>query len=97
MTKVSTVFDPAIEAMGFDRIRSVVEVDLIDGRTLIQPSDERYRGSPAWPFTMAELRDRFADCAVPVLSNDRVQRALDQIESIEKLDDIGELTRTLAG
>jgi 2-methylcitrate dehydratase PrpD len=97
MTKVSTEFDPKIEAMGFDRIRSIVEVDLVDGRTLTQPSDERYRGSPAWPFTMAELRERFADCASPLLTKDRIQRALEQIESVEKLKDIRELTRTLAG
>ena len=97
MTKVSTVFDPKIEALGFDKIRSIVEVDLVDGRTLVQPSDERYRGSPAWPFTMAELRERFADCAAPVLSKQHIQRALDQIESIEKLRDVGELTRTLSG
>ena len=96
MTKVSTVFDPKIEAMGFDTIRSIVEVDLLDGRALVQPSDSRYRGSPAWPFTMAELRERFADCAAPVLSKDRIQRALEQIESIETLKDIRELTRTLA-
>ncbi|MEO5742692.1 MAG: MmgE/PrpD family protein, partial [Vicinamibacterales bacterium] len=97
MTKVSTVFDPRIEAQGFDRIRSIVEVDLTDGAMLVQPSDDRYRGSPAWPFTMAELRDRFADCASPVLSKDRIQKALDQIQSIETLNDVGELTRTLSG
>jgi 2-methylcitrate dehydratase PrpD len=96
MTKVSTVFDPKIEAMGFDKIRSIVEIDLVDGRTLVQPSDERYRGSPSWPFTMAELRDRFVDCASPVLAKDRIQRAIEQIESIEKLGDIRELTKTLA-
>ena len=95
MTKVSTVFDQKIEAMGFDKIRSIVEVDLVDGRALTQPSDERYRGSPAWPFTIAELRERFADCASPLLSKDRIQRALDQIESVEKIKDIRELTRTL--
>jgi 2-methylcitrate dehydratase PrpD len=97
MTKVSTVFDPQIEAMGFDKIRSIVEVDLVDGRTLVQPSDERYRGSPAWPFTRAELHERFADCASPLLSADRIERALEQIEAVEKLGDIRELTRTLAG
>jgi 2-methylcitrate dehydratase PrpD len=96
MTRVSTVFDPQIEAMGFDKIRSIVEVDLADGRTLVQPSDERYRGSPAWPFSIEELRARFADCASPVLSKDRIQRALQQIESIENIADIRELTQTLA-
>lgn len=95
MTRVSTSFDPGIEAMGFDRIRSVVEVDLMDGRTLTQAADERYRGSPAWPFTMAELHERFADCASPLLSKERIQRALGQIESVEKVEDIRALTRTL--
>jgi 2-methylcitrate dehydratase PrpD len=95
MTKVTSIFDPKIEAMGFDKIRSVVEVDLVDGRTFVQPSDERYRGSPAWPFTQAELHARFADCASPLLSNSRIQQALGQIESVEKLKDIRELTRTL--
>jgi hypothetical protein len=32
MTLVTTIFDPAIEARGFDKIRSVVEIDLTDGR-----------------------------------------------------------------
>jgi 2-methylcitrate dehydratase PrpD len=95
MTKVTSIFDPKIEAMGFDKIRSVVEVDLVDGRTFVQPSDDRYRGSPAWPFTQAELHARFADCASPLLSNSRIHQALGQIESVEKLKDIRELTRTL--
>ena len=50
MTKVTSVFDAKIEAMGFDKIRSIVEVDLVDGRTYVQPSDDRYRGSPDWPW-----------------------------------------------
>ena len=44
---------PEIEAQGFDKIRSIVEVDLIDGRTLVQASDDRYRGGPDKPFTRA--------------------------------------------
>ena len=96
MERVTTVFDPKIEAMGFDKIRSIVEVDLQDGRMLVQPSDERYRGGPDWPFTQAELRERFVDCAAPVLSRDRMRQAIDQIESVDKLRDIRELTRTLS-
>ncbi len=95
MTKVTSVFDPKIEAMGFDKIRSIVEVDLTDGRTLVQASDDRYRGSPAWPFTQAELHERFTDCASPLLSKDRIQQAIGQIEAVETLKDIRELTRTL--
>jgi 2-methylcitrate dehydratase PrpD len=94
MERVNGVFDPAIEARGFDKIRSIVEVDLTDGRTLIQPSDDKYRGGPDRPFTRQELHDKFSDCAQLVLSPDRVRRALTQIESIDELKDVRELVRT---
>ncbi|MBI4886377.1 MAG: MmgE/PrpD family protein [Acidobacteria bacterium] len=51
MRKVTTVRDAAIEARGFDKMRSIIEVDLADGRTLVQEADERYRGGPEKPFT----------------------------------------------
>src|SRR5207249_11751556 len=66
MTKVASVFDAKIEAMGFDKIRSIVEVDLADGRTFVQPSDDGYRGSPDGPGTQAELHDRFTVRASPL-------------------------------
>jgi 2-methylcitrate dehydratase PrpD len=96
MERVTGVFDPEIEAKGFDKIRSVVEVDLVDGRTLVQPSDDRYRGGPDKPFTREELHAKFADCAQLVLSADRIQRALAQIESIDTLKDVRELVKTLS-
>ena len=96
MERVTPVFDAKIEAQGFNKIRSIVEVDLADGRTLVQPSDDQYRGGPERPFTRQELHDKFADCAQLVLSPDRVQRALAQLESIDTLQDIRELVRTLS-
>ncbi len=95
MRRVKGVFDPAIEAQGFDRIRSIVEVDLADGRTLVQPSDDRYRGGPDRPFTREELHGKFADCAQLVLSPAGVREALDRIESVERLADVRELVRAL--
>jgi 2-methylcitrate dehydratase PrpD len=96
MPRVTNVFDPKIEAQGFDKIRSVIEVDLADGRTLVQVSDDRYRGGPDRPFTPAELREKFTDCAQLTLSQSRIARALEQIESIDRLKDITELVRTMA-
>jgi 2-methylcitrate dehydratase PrpD len=93
---VDTVFDPAIEARGFDKMRSIVEVDLTDGRTLTQASDERYRGSPENPFTRADLHAKFTDCASLVLPASRIARALELIESVEQLKNIRELTAVLA-
>jgi 2-methylcitrate dehydratase PrpD len=96
MERVTPVFDAKIEAQGFDKIRSIVEVDVTDGRTLIQPSDDRYRGAPDRPFTRQELHDKFADCAQLVLSPPRVQQALAHIESIDGLKDIRQLVRALS-
>jgi 2-methylcitrate dehydratase PrpD len=96
MPRVETVFDQAIEARGFDKMRSVVEVDLTDGRKLTQASDERYRGGPDRPFTRAELRDKFTDCASLVLSPERIRHALQTIESLERLTKVRELSQALA-
>jgi 2-methylcitrate dehydratase PrpD len=96
MARVTSVFDSKIEAMGFDKIRSVVEVDLVDGRALVQASDDRYRGGPEKPFTRQELHDKFADCAQLVLSPNRVRDALALIESVETLKDVRQLARALS-
>jgi 2-methylcitrate dehydratase PrpD len=96
MARVTTVFDEAIEAQGFDKIRSIVEVDLADGRRLTQPSDDRYRGGPDRPFTRDELHAKFADCAQLTMSADRIEHALAQIEAIETLKNVRDLARALA-
>ena len=95
MARVDTIFDQQIEARGFEKMRSVVEVDLADGRKLAQPSDERYRGGPDRPFTRAELREKFTDCASLVLSSERILHALDLIESLDQVKNIRELSQAL--
>lgn len=95
MAKVDTVLDPAIEARGFDRIRSTVEVDLVDGRTLVQDADERYRGGPERPFTRDELYEKFSDCASLVLAPEDVKAVFEAIESIEEMADVGEVVELL--
>jgi len=96
MTKVDTVFDQQIEARGFDKMRSIVEVDLVDGRKFSQPSDERYRGGPEKPFTRAELHEKFTDCASLVLSAERIKRAIETIESVDRLASVRELVAALS-
>jgi 2-methylcitrate dehydratase PrpD len=93
--RVTTVFDPAIEARGFDKMRSIVEVDLADGGRLTQASDERYRGSPENPFTRADLHAKFSDCASLVLPPATIARALELIESVDRLTSIRELAAAL--
>lgn len=95
IARVDLIFDPAIEARGFDKMRSVVEIDLVSGNTLVQPSDDRYRGGPERPFTRDELHQKFTECAALLLPGDRIRQALELIESIDQLANVRELTRVL--
>jgi 2-methylcitrate dehydratase PrpD len=95
MPRVTNVFDPKIEAQGFDKIRSVIEIDLTDGRSLVQPSDDRYRGGPDKPFTREELREKFTDCAQLTLGQPGIAKALDLIENVERIKDVNELVKAL--
>ncbi|MSR19364.1 MAG: MmgE/PrpD family protein [Gemmatimonadetes bacterium] len=95
MRKVERVLDPVIEAKGWEKIRSTVEVDLLDGRTLVEHADERYRGGPDLPFTRDELYDKWSDCASLVLGKAAVDEAFELVDGIEALPDITTLTRVL--
>ncbi len=97
MAKVTKVLDPAIEAKGWEKIRSTVEVDLVDGRTLVQEADERYRGGPDHPFTREDLLEKFTDCASLVLSEQGMTDVISKVESIEQVSDISALVRALGG
>ena len=95
MRRVTAVHDTEIEKQGFDKIRSVVEVDLVDGRMLVQPSDDRYRGGPDNPFTRADLKAKFDDCAGLVLSQQKLDAAFTAIESVDSMSDTRQLVRVL--
>jgi 2-methylcitrate dehydratase PrpD len=95
MARVERVLDPEIEARGFEKIRSTVEVDLQDGRRLAEHADERYRGGPDRPFTREELFEKYAECAGLVLSPGGIDQTFAMLESIEGLPDVTELARAL--
>src|SRR6267142_2668152 len=96
MQRVTAVHDVEIEKRGFDKIRSVVEVDLVDGRKLVQPSDDRYRGGPENPFSREDLKAKFDDCAGLVLAQDRLTPVFNAIESVDSMSDIRQLVRMLS-
>jgi hypothetical protein len=74
-----------------------VEVDLTDGRTLVEHADERYRGGPDLPFTREELYEKFSDCASLVLAPAALDETFRMVESLDELADIGALVRVLSG
>jgi 2-methylcitrate dehydratase PrpD len=95
MQRVETVRDADIEAMGFDKMRSVVEIHLRDGRRFDRSADV-YRGGPERPFTREELHGKFRECAEGVLSEEHMGRALQMIEGLEELGSVTDLVAALA-
>jgi 2-methylcitrate dehydratase PrpD len=95
MTKVERILDKEIEARGFEKIRSTVEVDLDDGRRLVEHADERYRGGPDRPFTREDLHDKFSECAALVLPPTGIDETFAMVESLEDVADITDLARSL--
>ena len=95
MRKVTTIRDQVIEARGFDKMRSTIEVDLTDGRTLVQDADERYRGGPDKPFTREELHGKFTDCASLVLQPAAIGATLDRLESLEQVRNVRDVVNTV--
>jgi 2-methylcitrate dehydratase PrpD len=89
--RIRTQFDPAIEAMGWDKIRSRVEVVLRDGRRLERWADERYRGGPDNPLTDAQLQDKFLNCAEGLIDAATSQAVFDMIWALEREPDVAAL------
>lgn len=66
--RFEVMLDPEIEAQGFDRIRSRIEVLTQDGRTVSEQADERYRGGPELPMSDAELEEKLRAATDGVLA-----------------------------
>ena len=96
MRKVTRVLDADIEAQGWEKIRSIVEVDLADGSTLVQEADDRYRGGPDLPFTRDELFEKYSDCATLLLDDAAITTSFELAESVEQLPNLSELIASMA-
>ncbi|MCW3979613.1 MAG: MmgE/PrpD family protein [Candidatus Bathyarchaeota archaeon] len=95
MARVKTIHDPEVAAMEVDRMRSIVEVELTDGRVIGRLADTA-RGTPEKPLKDHELDEKFRECAGFVLDEDRIEKVLNAIRGIEGMSNIAELTSLLA-
>ncbi len=81
--RVETIDDKEIEAMGYDRIRSRVEVITKDGRTVELWADENYRGSPHNPLTDDEVEGKLRDCAKGLLDEPAIKSVINRVWTLE--------------
>jgi 2-methylcitrate dehydratase PrpD len=88
MRRVRTEFDAGIEAQGYDKIRSRVEVILKDGRKLMRDSGGKYRGGPDRPLTDSELQVKFADCTQDILGPAVREKVFSAVSYLDKMEDV---------
>ena len=86
---------PEAEAAGYEKMTTIVEVELVDGRTVSGRADFG-KGSPADPMSDAELEAKFSGCAQwGGLSAAEARGVAATVWRIADLGDIRELTRAL--
>lgn len=71
---------------------ATVTITLRDG-TVLSKLVEYYRGDPNRPLTIADVAEKFRDCAATVLDTERVETLLETMTEIEGLNDTAELVK----
>jgi 2-methylcitrate dehydratase PrpD len=93
--KVDFAVHPEAEAAGFDKMTTIIEVELADG-TVHRGRADFGKGSPANPMSDAELAEKFRQCAAwGGLPPDRAEAILALVWQLETLTDVNALTRLL--
>ena len=94
--RIDTQFDQEIEDMGWDRIRSRIDVVTRAGREITRWADENYRGSPHNPLSDEEVEGKFNDCSAGLLDDDRQRELLDMIWRLDAEADIASILTRLS-
>ena len=91
--RISTELDPAIERMGFDKMRSRIEIRLKNGRAVEGWADERYRGGPENPLSDTDLEAKVRSCCEGVLNESAQSTLIETAWSVALLEDASKLMR----
>lgn len=90
MRKVHFAVDPEFDLL-FPKARpSVVKITMQSGAVYERRIDHP-RGSPGNPMTDAEIQDKFARLASPLMSDSRISQIVDTVASLDRLDDVSAL------
>jgi 2-methylcitrate dehydratase PrpD len=93
--KIDFDVHPEAEAAGFDKMTTIIEIELNDGRRITGRADFG-KGSPTNPMTDSELSEKFRQCAEWAgFDIAKGQAVLDLLWKIEEIPDLGQLTKLL--
>ncbi|MDX1485128.1 MAG: MmgE/PrpD family protein, partial [Alphaproteobacteria bacterium] len=95
--KVDFGVHPEAEAAGYDKMTTIIEITLADGRTVEGRADFG-KGSPANPMSYDEVAEKFLGCAdFAGHPRDKAEAVIEKVRKLEEVDDIAEVTALLAG
>ena len=87
---------PEAEAAGYDKMTTIIDIRLRDGRTISGRTDFG-KGSPANPMSYDEVAEKFAGCAAFAgWDEDRAVQVVEIVRDLESLESVRELTGLLA-
>lgn len=94
--KVDFGVHPEAEAAGYDKMTTIIEIALTDGRKISGRADFG-KGSPANRMSYEEVADKFRECAAFSLwPSDKAKRVIELVKGLEDLPDVRELTALLS-
>ncbi len=94
--KVEFGVHPEAEAAGYEKMTTIIEIELADGRRINGRADFG-KGSPINPMSDQELADKFRECAAwGKLPKANAEKVVELVFGLEKVKSIREVTRLLA-
>ena len=93
--KIDYGLHPEAEAAGYEKMTSLIEIELTDGRSISGRADFG-KGSPANPMSDDELAGKFRECAAwGRLPKAQAEQVIAAVFNLEKLKNIRELMKLL--
>ena len=94
--KVDFVIDDEAERAGFEKMTTIIDIDLADGRRISGRADFG-RGSPAMPMSYDEVAEKFLGCTeFAHFPEAKAREVISLVRSFETLPSIAPLMRLLA-
>jgi 2-methylcitrate dehydratase PrpD len=93
--RITTELDPAIEKLGFDKMRSRIAIHLQNGKQVEGWADERYRGGPENPLSDKDLEGKVSSCCEGVLDEGRQEKLIAAAWSVASLADACDLMKVI--
>ncbi len=94
--KVEFGVHPEAEAAGYDKMTTILEIALTDGRVIRDRADFG-KGSPAIPMTYDEVADKFRECAAySRWPKKNAEQVVELIRNLEEVTNVRKLTAFLS-